>query len=178
MARSFHWAAALLVLISTTPLTAAGRAASAPHIRSIHKDLLDAVAEASRVSPTFRQLTERLAASDVIVYLHRRLSTEPGLAGATAFMAAAGGVRYLRISIEPRLSGCERLALLGHELQHAVEIADAPSVVDQESLEALYRAKGFRAPAACARCFDSADAIAAGRQIQKEVLAQGAAATR
>jgi hypothetical protein len=178
MARSFPTAAALFALISITRLSAADRAASFPHIRSNQPALLEAVDAASRLSPTFRQLAARLSTSDVIVYLHYRMAGEPGLAGATSFMTAAGGVRYLRVTIDPRLSGCERFALLGHELQHAVEIADATSVVDQRSLEALYRKMGFQSPAACARCFESAGAIAAGRRIQREVLTHGAAAAQ
>jgi hypothetical protein len=178
MARLVPTAAALFVLNSITRLSAADGAASFPHIRSNQPALLEAVDTASRVSPTFRQLAERLSTSDVIVYLHYRMAGEPGLAGATSFMTAAGGVRYLRVSIDPRLSGCERFALLGHELQHAVEIAEARSVVDQRSLEALYRTMGIQSPAACARCFESAGAIAAGRRIQREVLTQGAGGTR
>jgi hypothetical protein len=170
MTRSIPTAAVLLVLFSITRVSAADSAAPFPHIRSNQSALLEAVDQASRASATFRQLAERLSASDVIVYLHYRMAGEPGLAGATSFMSAAGGLRYLRVSIDPRLLGCQRLALLGHELQHAVEIAAAPSVVDQQSLEALYRSVGFRSPAACARCFESADAIAAGRRIQREVL--------
>ena len=170
MTRSIPTAAVLLVLFSVTPVSGADSAAPFPHIRSNQAELLEAVDQASRVSATFHQLAQRLSASDVIVYLHYRIATEPGLAGATSFMTAAGGVRYLRVSIDPRLSWCQRFALLGHELQHAVEIAAAPSVVDQPSLEALYRRVGFRSPAACARCFESAGAIAAGQRVQREVL--------
>ena len=169
MARSIS-TAALLFLISIIRLRAADNAAPFPHIRSNQPALLEAVEAASRVSRTFRRIAERISASDVVVYLQYRMASEPGLAGATSFMSAAGGVRYLRVSIDPRLSGCQRFALLGHELQHAVEIADAQSVVDQQSLEALYRSVGFQSPAACRRCFESADAIAAGQRIQREVL--------
>jgi hypothetical protein len=42
--------------------------------------------------------------------------------------------RYLDIRIACRLSLQQMIAALGHELRHAVEIADTPSVVDVASL--------------------------------------------
>src|SRR5262245_43712114 len=170
MGRTIRAAVSAFALISLTHTVAADRAAACPHIRSNQPELLEAVAAASRVSPTFRQLVERLSASDVVVYLGYRIPSDRSIVGATSFLTAAGGLRYVRVAAGPGLSGCERVSLLGHELQHAVEIADADSVVDQQSLEELYRAVGFLSSAACPRCFESAAAIAVGRRIKQEAI--------
>jgi hypothetical protein len=94
-------------------------------------------------------------------------SPSPRSAGHISLMAAAGGRRYLRLSLDPRYGGWQQTAMLGHELRHALEIADAPSAIDQESVASLYRRIGFSTDD---RCFESAAAIDAGRQVHAEVL--------
>jgi len=90
----------------------------------------------------------------------------PSTAGHITLMGTGGGRRYVRLSVNPRYDGRQRLAILGHELRHAVEIADAESVVDQPSLVSLYRRIGFRSGE---RSYESDAAIAAGRQVQDEL---------
>src|SRR5262249_43077552 len=131
-------------------------------------ELRAVLAAGIRLSPTFRAIVTDLERSDVVVYL----TQEPHAAGAaahTSLVASAGGRRYLRISLDPKRSGCDRLALLGHELRHALEIAVEPAVVDADSLAALYERIGFASCGGGRRCYDSAAAIEAGRQIAREV---------
>ena len=47
-------------------------------------------------------------------------------AGHISLLTASGGRRYLRVSLDRNLLGCERIAILAHELHHAVEIAESP----------------------------------------------------
>jgi hypothetical protein len=59
--------------------------------------------------------------------------------------------------------------MLGHELRHAVEIADADSVVDQASLGAAYRRFGFASTVMrSGEGYDSQAAIDAGRRRRAE----------
>ena len=54
-------------------------------------------------------------------------------------------VRYLHLVLESRLIGEHAVALLGHELQHVVEVAGAPWVVDRQSFRAaLFDRSGRR----------------------------------
>ena len=62
--------------------------------------------------------------------------------GVLRFVTSAGGVRYLRITLRARLPHKPAVALLGHELQHAWEVAADPSVVNADAFEALYRRIG------------------------------------
>ena len=139
-----------------------------PHIRSSVPELLDALADGVRRSPTLRDLVERLDASDVLVYLVLDHSRAPSSAGRISLAAAAGGWRYLRLSISSRYTGWQRIAILGHEIQHAVEIADARSAIDQGSVASLYERIGFRTSAD--RSFESLAALAAGHQVRRELF--------
>src|SRR5262245_2800241 len=128
MARSTRSAVVILILFGVTRSVAANPTAPFPHIRSSQPELLEAIDDGARVSQTFRRPLDRLDASDLVVYVGYRSRLGAHLAGQTTFLTATAGVRYLRISIDPAVPGFQRIALLGHELQHAVEIAGAPEV--------------------------------------------------
>jgi hypothetical protein len=105
--------------------------ASAPRIQT----LIDA--GLSR-STTFRHLTEALDASDVIVYVESK-RTRQALGGYLAHNITVGGAyRYLHVAIETQGSEGRLVPLLAHELQHAVEVAQAPDARDAKSLEQLF----------------------------------------
>ena len=139
-----------------------------PHIRSRHAALLDAITSGARTSPTLRHLVDRIEASDVVVYLEVRRSEFTSVAGHLSFVSAAGGRRYLYVAVDPRYVGCQLIGLLGHELQHAAEIADEPSVMDERSLAAFYRRVGFSVDGPGVERFDSRAAIDAGRRVLRE----------
>ena len=162
------WPLAFFLLLVTRP---SAQTLPDPHVRSTEPALIAARDLGVRVSPTLRALVDRLDASDVAVYLTFDHHPSPASAGHISLLTAVPGRRYLRISIDRRQSGCQLLALLGHELQHAVEIAEARSVVNDQTMMALYRRIGFRSSGGSAECFDSAGAILAGRSVEKEVLA-------
>jgi hypothetical protein len=168
MTRSI-WTLALLWLALTVAPAAAERNARDRHLRSAEPELVDLIAVGVRTSPTLRRLVDRVEASDVVVYVTFDRSPSPH-AGHIALMSTVPGRRYLRISLDRRYLGCQRLALLGHELQHAVEIADAPWVIDHESVASLYKSIGFRSDNGHTDCYDSRLAIETGRQIQRETM--------
>lgn len=110
----------------------------------------------------------------VIIYNESRTDVPPSVDGTTHLMAAAGGHRYVRIAIR---SGCARdpsIAILGHEMQHAVEIAEADDIVDAESMTALYRRIGVlrSCSSAAIECYDTAQARKIGETVLIE-LQQG-----
>src|SRR5471032_275897 len=137
------WTLTCLLLFCSTRTHADDCRPPDPHIRTTDHEIAAAIADATDRSPTFRDLVERLDRSDVVVYVTFDLAPPAGLAGRTTFVSAAGGRRYLRIQIDRRSAGCRRLGILGHELRHAVEIADAAAVTSDASLAALYREIGF-----------------------------------
>ena len=86
-----------------------------------------------------------LAATDVSVYLADMKPTRNGTPASTlVYLSNEGATRYLLVRIDPwRVSMRERIALLGHELQHALEVTASPEVRDSGGLETLYRRIGW-----------------------------------
>ena len=94
----------------------------------------------------------------------------PAIAADTAFISAAGGRRYVLVAIDPKYGGSQLIELIGHELRHAVEIADEPSVVDTRSLAKLYRRIGFGGDVGDGNHFDTHEAIEIGGRVLHDVL--------
>jgi hypothetical protein len=120
--------------------------------------------EAAEQSETIRGLLARLAATDVIVYIEFTPSPQIPIAR-TKLVTATPAARFLRIGLSTSLRPFELVPLLGHELQHAVEIAEQRNVRDDEAVRRLY-AKIGRSHGA-----DSFETDAAGdveRQVRSE----------
>lgn len=138
------------------------------HVRTMNTHLQTVIAEGMARSSSFRELVTRIDASDVIVYAELECTMSERLFGNLTFMSAAGGRRFVMIRISCALTSPAQVAALGHELRHAVEIANAPSVVNEVSLAAEYRRIGFPARAV-SRGFDSRAAIETGQRIWVEL---------
>ena len=142
--------------------------AQAPCIRAADSGINMLVERGLAQSPTFRRLYEQLGQSDLIVHLER--GPQPWLgAGFNQFVAEVGDRRFVRITLNVAQLDAEAVALLGHELQHAVELADAPDVDDIDGYERLYRRIGYQSCSRETRCFDTLAAVSAGRAILKEL---------
>jgi hypothetical protein len=118
-------------------------------------------------SATFRDLVERIATADVIVHVEAVAFSGRRPDGMLRFVTRAGGIRYLRITIRVGLPREAAVALLGHELQHALEVADDASVVGPVSLEAMYRRIG-EACSPHAKSYDTETA----RRVQRRIAAE------
>jgi hypothetical protein len=117
-------------------------------------------------STTFRRLVQRLESSDVIVYVQMRPNMPSDIGGLAEFMGRGGAYRYLRVSVGSSHHQNVMVALLGHELQHAAEVADAPGVQTAEAFAEFYRRTGL--PTGAGR-YDSLAAQSAGRIVQAEL---------
>ncbi len=92
-------------------------------------------------SATFRRLCDRLEQGDLIVLVESR-SLRVNLPARTSFVTDSASVRIVRITLALFELDDVLLAWLGHELQHAIEIASAPEVFSAETLWDFYRAQG------------------------------------
>jgi hypothetical protein len=140
------------------------------HVRSTNPRALAWIQAGAEGSATFRELLTRLSDSDVIVYVET-VDHLNGAYGQTYFVMAAPSVRYVRIEVVPGGNVAEMIALVGHELQHAVEIAGAPSVRDRQSLARFYlgMAENLNAGAR----YDSAEARLMEDRVRKELTYGG-----
>jgi hypothetical protein len=112
MTRSI-WTLALLWFALAVAPAAAERPARERHLRLTEPELADLIEDGVRASPTLHRLVDRVEASDVIVHVVFDRSWSPNAAGHISLLAAVPGARYLRISIDRRIAGTQRLALLG-----------------------------------------------------------------
>jgi hypothetical protein len=138
------------------------------HVRTTDRTMRKLLTAGYTHSPTFAALVERLERSDLYVYVEE-VSRLPGaLEGRLLVLPRAHGFRYVRIQIARRGGPNDSIAVLGHELRHAIEVADDPAVFDTQSLIALYRRIGID------RGNNEYDTLAAqetGRRVLKELVA-------
>jgi hypothetical protein len=148
----------------------------APRVRTADRHLRALVDAGIAQSASLRALVARLEAADVVVYL-RCAPLPAGLDGQLTFVSAVGGLRYVLVQVAGGHAAHRTISTLGHELQHAVEIAERPAIVDGASLAREYGRFGVPGVAAGRRAtaFDSAAAIDAGQRIWRELAAFGAA---
>jgi len=90
-----------------------------------------------RRSDQFRQLVAELDASDVVVHVVTTHEMPAGIKGTTRFVAFIEDVRYVRVQLASSLTPKMRAAMLGHELQHACELARS-GADSHEAVRALY----------------------------------------
>ena len=175
--RLFGFVAAIACALSLQSGLSSAQAVSRipPHkatLRTIDDVLTDIIARGMAGSDTFRALVEHLEHSQTIVYLSR-VAVPPSMHARTQLISAANGWRFLSIELDWRLASIELIACLGHELQHAAEIADAEEVVDQASLAKFYGRVGMRRSygQSPVLTFETAKAVQAGQRIYGELLA-------
>jgi hypothetical protein len=167
---------AVIALCAATRLTAESILEPLPQccqVRTTDGRISAAMETGLRGSATFRDLVDRINASDVVVYVTAASIDLPsGIDGRLTFVCAAGGFRYVLVRVNSQLPAARLVSLLGHELQHAREIADSGWIVDPPSLAREYaRSLGYRSNRQGAQqMFDSAAAVRAGEQVLRELI--------
>ncbi len=116
-----------------------------PHTRPLSPGISALLEEAREKSSIVAGLINELEKTDVVVYITDSLPSN--LRAPTSylvFLTRDAGTRYLLVRISQwRVSSRERIALLGHELQHALEVAAAGGVQDGAGLADLYGRIGW-----------------------------------
>ena len=132
--------------ICASALPAVAMTAPATRVRSTDATILELLREGAERSATFRGLTDAIAHSTGIVYVEFGYCAFGHVNGCLLpFIASTHGDRYLRIVVTPdkkRRSHDQLLALIAHELQHALEVIAHAEVVDVATMEAMYRRIG------------------------------------
>lgn len=132
------------------------------------------VEEAVAVSTTIASQVDALQSTDLIV----GIETNPArtkLRGEARLMAATASVRHVRIRITIPAPRRDLIAVLGHELQHALEFAAAPEVRDVASMRAHLLKIGYER--VNGGYYETEAALEAGRRVAAELAsARGGAA--
>src|SRR5262245_54516975 len=97
--------------------------ASHTHVRAAEPRILALMDAGLARSETFRRLVAQVDASDVIVYVEAKRYAHPTLGGYMVHdIISRGGYRYIRVAVDVVGSVDRLVAVLGHELQHVIEI--------------------------------------------------------
>jgi len=136
-------------------------------VRAADARLQALMAEGLNHSRTFAALVTAVNRTDVIVYIESVHSLPKNTMGRLSMMQRTGDFRYLRVQIKADLSRREAISLIGHELQHALEIAGAAEVRDTTSLIRLYERIGHASTGDHA--YDTDAAQATGRVVRREL---------
>jgi hypothetical protein len=136
-------------------------------VRAMGTHLQKAVAQGLRRSLTFAAMLRGLEDSDVIVQIVEVRHLPRATLARILIVPGTGEVRYLRIEVGHHRGGDDLIALIGHELFHALEIASAREVRDEPALAGLYRRIGFRSGSI--HQFDTRAAVAAERRVRQEL---------
>jgi hypothetical protein len=151
------------------PLTAAAvLEAPTRHVRAVGVAVPGLLRTGFTESRTFAALLARLERSDVLVYVESVPRLPGALEGRLLMLPPAHGFRYLRIQVALRGSPTDSIATIAHELRHAIEVAEASTVIDDEGLIALYRRIGVDYGN---NLFDTPEAQATGKLVFKELSA-------
>ena len=138
------------------------------HVRAADPAMSAVIADGMRRSGTFAHLVLALNKSDVIVYIETGRLLPTTIVGRMLLVAGPEGHRYLRIQVTGHPRSNDLIAIVGHELRHALEVAESPDVRDEASLIALYERIGH--PSTGARHYDTAAAQDTGRQVKAELI--------
>ena len=138
--------------------------ATAPHLEAL-------IAAGMASSPTFRALVARVQRSDLVVYILESDALSARLHGQTTFMAATETTRYLQVEIGWGLKEGRAIAVIGHELQHAVEVADAPEVRSTATFARFYQRIGHHSGVSRfgESNYDTLEAMVAGERVWREL---------
>jgi hypothetical protein len=155
----------LCAVLACAPAAAAADDVS--RIRSHSDRIVRAMTEAHHRSHTFRALSDRVRRADLIIYLESGRCAGVHVLSCLSMTSGANAQRYLRITIDTEHSQALIVQQIAHELQHAVELAGAPQVVDAATLRAFYNRIGT--DAAAADTFETVAAVAVGDAVRSEL---------
>src|SRR5919109_1124611 len=130
--------AAILVTAASAPAIASAGNASAvrcprtenPAVRSDDPYVQSLIATGIERSPTFASLVDDLEQSDVVAFVEASRQLPSTLSGYLMFVTNTSACRYVLIRVTTRYTDVQTIGTIGHELQHAAEIAAHPEVVD------------------------------------------------
>jgi hypothetical protein len=156
---------ATIVLMTT--LTAASE--PGPHVRSSLPRIAALLIRGVECSSTVRHLVATLDASDVIVYIEPK-QRRPSLSGYLSHqIVTVAGIRYLRIYVEIQGAEKQLISLIGHELQHAVEVAQTADARTSADVKRVFDRLGVSLGCHAADCYETRAARDVERAIRREL---------
>ena len=157
---------ALIFLLLTIYGAPAPQGPAMPRVRAENPVLSAAIVQGAERSKTFSRLIEAMNATDGLVYVLEGRCGQGVRACLHMSVELAGENRLLRILVTPRRApGCELIASIGHELQHALEALSDPNVRTSSGLSSFFHRIGLKGRP---HRFETREAIRVGLAVAKE----------
>lgn len=160
---------AIVIVVSLASAGSAGPGDSVStfaRVRSTERAMVEILSVGAERSPTFRRLVDTLERSDLIVYVESSRKVDGGY---LRFATVAGQSRWVQVLVNPDRPINQILAMIGHELQHAVEISEAPIVVDEATMAGFYRRIGVQSCRGARACYETVAARVTGADVFREL---------
>jgi hypothetical protein len=134
--------------------------------------IADLIRDGRAHSDTFRRLLATIDASDGLVYVDRR-KCRPGVRTCLQMtVVVAGPNRILTVHLGVARDGPDVIALLGHELQHAIEVLREPGIRSAALMYMFYdRLNGSPSAHLGQREFETEAALQTGTRVRAEYIA-------
>ncbi len=151
--------------------TASGSATDpASRLRPASTFVAGVIEEGACRSATLRSMVATLQTTDLIVYVTMVPVSDHRVAAGLQYLGATTTHRILQVVLRFPLDRIARMAMLGHELQHVIEVASAPEIRSQKTLEDYYRAHGV--PGATESTYETDTARRTELRVREEVTAR------
>jgi hypothetical protein len=161
-------------MLSIALVPSANPGAQLVRVRSTDSTLRLLLGEGIQRSATFRARVDRLSELDGIVYVQFGYCAFGHVNGCLLpSLTVAGGVRYLRVLVSAdrnRRTRDQLLALIAHELQHALEVLERREVVDVDGMDAMFHRIGTPLPGITG--YETSAARATGDAVLSELSLQ------
>ncbi|HEY7284790.1 MAG TPA: hypothetical protein VH497_05080 [Vicinamibacterales bacterium] len=159
------------VLMTAALALADPPAGATPHVRPETQAARALLHELLDRSPTAWQLVDEIDRRDLIVYIRHRVFTDATLNGRIGLLRSNQPTRFLVLELAAARTAVDQLAALGHELQHAAEIARLGRMLSPAGLARYYAAIGEEtSPCGETRTFETRAAQEMSMTIRRELL--------
>jgi len=141
-----------------------------PHVRVSDRNLKALLDFGVANSPTLAALVDRIEQTSVLVFVDCGGRMPSRVGARLIFVTSVNGLRYVKIEIDCTLTPLQRVPLLAHEFQHALEVGSREDIIDTNSMESYYEEVGFEVSSDLShRAFETAAAMDAQRRVQAEM---------
>ena len=134
-------------------------------VRTTSAVIATLIQHAGERSHTFRDLIQAVSGSDGIVYIEEGACGK-GRRSCFVNVTKAGPNRMLWVMVNTRGDDCDLMGLIGHELQHTVEVLGDPHVID---FAAMYNFYSREADPGGSFPFETTEAKRVGEAVRTEV---------
>ena len=159
----------VLAMAWSRATASAQEAPPSSRVRAVGSAVVAAIAEGIERSTTFRHLVESIDMTDGLVYVQHGDCKRRVLACLHLSVVVSGRNRILRVLVSPRIArDCERTSLIGHELQHALEVLSNPQIRNWRQMFFYFQQIGSTSSGA----FETDAAIWIGVRVEEEACAR------